>query len=269
MPAGIDLRPHDPAGLHRQRHEPAVARRLAGVRVGREQRDVHQALRDPERRRGRGERPDLGLPQLLAGQLVERLGRAVVVDHVQRVLVDDRRELEQRVVLEAPADVQRRLRDVAPGKKCVRSASYPYRGQRKLLTTAFLAWASVVVGARELRRRDWRRCAASAGGRTPPRLPPRSARPLRQRVPTAATVANRDSAWRAMLATAHPGTACTTVHDDPRGRLGRNYDYVRVSSRAARSRSGAPGRAAADLAPAGRAGGVPGRRGGSGSAARR
>src|ERR1700733_4512566 len=94
----------------------------------------------------------------------------------------------------------------APGKKCVRSASYPYRGQTKLSTTGFGLGVAVVVGAVkatpgfETLCGEWRRTKASA--------PPAA---IRTTAP--ATSPHRSHrrepglGMAAMLATAHPGTA--------------------------------------------------------------
>ena len=76
---------------------------------------------------------------------------------------------------------------------------------------------------------------ASAGGRRRLRLPPRSARPLLATSPHRSHRREPGLGMAGMLATAHPRTACTTVHDDPPGPVGKKLrlcpEFVHLPAR--------------------------------------
>ena len=170
----------------------------------REHRHQHQLRRWPrDRRRGGRQRAHRAVPEHAAVDRVDRPADAVVVEHEQRLVVDHRRELEQRAVAEAPADVQRRAqlgrrrRRTACGRRRSRTTA---RGScRRLAAPARTAARGVVVvvvgcvnwrlGWETLPGACSRTNAAAAAQPPPGRPPPRRAR-------AAAVAAERDSAWR-------------------------------------------------------------------------
>ena len=99
------MRPRDVTILHRDRHDCAVARRV-GARARREQREEHELVPDVKGRRGRGQGPQSAVPEQTAGGRAESTGPTVDVLEVQRVVIDNGRELEQGAVMKPPPDAQ-------------------------------------------------------------------------------------------------------------------------------------------------------------------
>ncbi len=137
LTAGRDRsRPNQVPAPHGQGQEAPVTRVLSGVRVHGEQRHQHEVVAQVQGGGGRGKAPDFALPHQPAVARVHCLRPAVVVDEVQRAPVQHRREFQQRLVVESPADSQRwmqvwgTLESAVPAR--VKPVAQPLRSWRVL-----------------------------------------------------------------------------------------------------------------------------------------